>query len=139
MSKLIQEYETYDFSDFASEIVVGARWTGLRRGQRRLARLYEFDMKAIVTQTTIPYNRSCNTQHLKPYSRRATRAENNIRVHSWQQRTENGWLKNIKTLPDLFPFFNCTALVQSTIYLSAWSQILDVQKRALLWHISSLK
>ncbi len=63
--------------------------------QRRMGRLVRDDRKATVTQKTTRYNQgmqntSLNTQHLKPWSRWSTAAEDHTGCRSCQLRTGNG-------------------------------------------------
>ncbi len=65
------------------------------RGQRRMGRLVRDDRKATVTQITTCYNQgmqnmpSLNTQHVEPWSRWATAAEDHTGCRSCQLRTGN--------------------------------------------------
>ncbi len=65
------------------------------RGQRRMARLVRDDRKETVTQITTRYNQglqstSLNAQHVEPWSRWATAAEDHTGCRSCQLRTGNG-------------------------------------------------
>jgi len=62
------------------------------RGQRRMGRLVRDDRKATVTQITTRYNQDMQntiTQHVEPWSRCATAAEDHTRCCSYQIRTGN--------------------------------------------------
>ncbi len=65
------------------------------RGQRRMGRLVKHDKKATITQITTHYNQdripSLNAQHIEPWSRWATAAEDHTGCRSCQLRTGNRW------------------------------------------------
>ncbi len=83
--------------------------------QRKVGKLVRDDRKTTVTQTTTRYNQgmqntSLNTQHVEPWSRWATAAEDHTGCRSCQLRTGNrgynshrltkiGQQKIVKTLP----------------------------------------
>ncbi len=70
------------------------KWLVDVRVQRRMDRLVRDYIKATVTQITTRYNNVCripslNTQHIEPWSRCATAAEDHTGCHSCQLRTGN--------------------------------------------------
>ncbi len=102
-------------------------WTCLVdvRGQRRMDRLVRDDRKATVTQITTRYNQDLQntisertTQHIEPWSRWATAAEDHTGCRSCQLRTAHGGYnlhrltkigqrKIVKTLPGLMSLDFC--------------------------------